>query len=162
MLVAARVADTGDMEALTALYAAFRDCVLTERGAGVYLAREAPVGVGDVDLSRLRQDEGRLLLAGTIDGVPVGIAVAHLERLAEGRRLAVLEVLYVDKAAREVGVGECLVEAVAGWAGAEGAVGLDVLALPGMREAKNLFETLGFAARLIVMHRRLDTGDGRS
>lgn len=155
MQVAARVAKSGDLEALGLLYADFRDCVADERGGVLHLAR-APATLAGSDLRRLWQDGGRLVLAGTIDDVPVGLGIARLDPLADGTLQATLEVLYVDKAAREVGVGECLVEAAAAWAAGAGAAGLDVPALPGMREAKNLFESLGFAARLIVMHKRLD------
>jgi GNAT superfamily N-acetyltransferase len=69
--------------------------------------------------------------------------------------LASVDVLYVDTPAREVGVGEILLEAVATWAVDNGAIGLDVRVLPGMRQAKNFLEGTGFAARLLVMHRRL-------
>jgi len=64
-------------------------------------------------------------------------------------------VIYVDPAAREVGVGENLLAAVAEWAGEHGAGTLDVPVLPGIRESKNFLEGAGFVARLLVMHRRL-------
>jgi GNAT superfamily N-acetyltransferase len=55
-----------------------------------------------------------------------------------------------------VGVGEELVNSIAAWAERQGAVAIDVAVLPGMREAKNFLEKAGFAARLLVMHRRID------
>jgi hypothetical protein len=36
-----------------------------------------------------------------------------------------------------------------------GCVGIDALALPGNRQTKNFFESFGFTARAIVVHRRL-------
>jgi hypothetical protein len=41
-----------------------------------------------------------------------------------------------------------------------GCVGIDALALPGHRAAKNFFEESGFTARAIVMHRSLNGRDG--
>ena len=62
-------------------------------------------------------------------------------------------------AAREVGVGEKLLEVVASWAAERGAGGLDVAVLPGVRDAKNFLEGAGYVTRLLVMHRRLDGGN---
>ena len=41
------------------------------------------------------------------------------------------------------------------WCRAAGCVGVDSLALPGNRHTKNFFETFGFKARALVVHRSL-------
>jgi GNAT superfamily N-acetyltransferase len=130
MEVVTRTGTEADLEELVALYRRFCEDVAGERGGHIYVRKEG-------------------------FPVPVGIAVGHLDELADSSVLASVDVLYVDTPAREVGVGEILLEAVATWAVDNGAIGLDVRVLPGMRQAKNFLEGTGFAARLLVMHRRL-------
>jgi len=90
---------------------------------------------------------------GTLDDVVVGYAIARLDELADGGRLAVLTDVYVRPEARGVGVGELLLDAALAWATDAGAVGIDSVALPGMRDSKNFFESAGMVARAITVHR---------
>ena len=92
---------------------------------------------------------------GTIDDTIVGYALARLDDLADGSRLAVLTDIYVLPDARGIGVGELLLDAAIAWAVDGGAAAIDSLALPGMRESKNFFETAGMVARSITVGRRL-------
>ena len=92
---------------------------------------------------------------GCIDGVPVGYALARIVPLPSGERLGVVEELYVDAEARDVGVGEALMDDVVAFCRAAGCVGVDAVALPGDRATKNFFETFGLVARAIVVHRSL-------
>jgi len=63
--------------------------------------------------------------------------------------------LFVEEAARAVGVGEAIIEFVLEQLRAAGCHGVDAYALPGHRDAKNFFEEQGLTARLLVMHRTL-------
>lgn len=103
-------------------------------------------------LTEALSDPDRLLVLGFIDDVPVGLGSAYVER---DRRepLTNLELIYTEPEARQVGVGEAMLELVADWSASRGAAGLDAPALPGNRSAKSFFETQGFQARLLVMHR---------
>ncbi len=159
MEVLARLATTDDVPTLADLYRGYREAVEHERGGGVHLAKEMFSEPLEVRLGQVVHDETRRVLLGLVDGVPVGLAVARLEFLADSSRWASLEVLYVDPPAREVGVGEKLLEVVASWAAERGAGGLDVAVLPGVRDAKNFLEGAGYVTRLLVMHRRLDGGN---
>ena len=100
-----------------------------------------------------REDE-RVLLAGTIDQIVVGVGVGHVTRRAEGR-VGVVDCCYVEAAARGVGVGAALAQTLVSWFIAEACVAIDAPALPGDRETKQLFETQGLSARLLVLRRRL-------
>jgi hypothetical protein len=51
-----------------------------------------------------------------------------------------------------------MAEALVAFCTARGCVGIDALALPGHRAAKNFFEESGFTARALVMHRPLAGG----
>jgi ribosomal protein S18 acetylase RimI-like enzyme len=97
--------------------------------------------------------EDHLVLVGTIDDAVVGYSVVHIEALPNGDRLGLLTDLYVEPDARQVGVGEALMNAVLEWCREKGCRGLDSLALPGNRAAKNFFESFGLTARQILVHR---------
>jgi ribosomal protein S18 acetylase RimI-like enzyme len=68
----------------------------------------------------------------------------------------VVDGCYVEPSARQVGVGRALLDALVSAFVTSGCRGVDVPALPGDREMKNLLERAGFKARLITMHRSLE------
>ncbi len=117
----------------------------TARRAPFEPAFESAIGADD-----------HLVLVGTLDGTPMGYAVARVEALPDGGRLGVIDDLYVDPGAREVGIGEAMIDAILAWCRAEGCFGVDSLALPGDRHTKNFFESFGLVARAIVVHRSLE------
>ena len=125
------------------------------RGGRIWSAREARGRPAEASLAALIEDPAALVLAGTIDGTVVGYAVAVTEELRTGDRLGIVTDVYVEAGAREVGVGEALLDQVVAWCDEAGCIGIDALALPGNRHTKNFFESFGFTARAIVVHRRL-------
>jgi GNAT superfamily N-acetyltransferase len=145
---AARRAQPGDVERLAELASAAAAGVASQRGGRLYLDGLAPCDVADLD----RPDV--LTVAGTIDDVVVGYAVVRLRTAGEGV-VGVLDALFVEEAAREVGVGEAMMDLVIGWCRANGCIGIDAVALPGDRATKNFFERFAMTARAIVVHRRL-------
>lgn len=155
LLVATRPATTDDLEELAGLYRRFQAEIAAERGASVHLRKEGFAEPLEELFGAAVRDDNSLVLLGTLDDVPVGVALARLDELDDSSRLVSVEVLYVESPAREVGVGEELVASLATWAGRHGATGIDVTVLPGLRESKNFLEGSGFAARLLVMHRRI-------
>lgn len=143
---AARLARPGDAGELERLETEAAEEVRAQRGGAAYLARElssdGPTTAG-----------ARLSVVVDLEGAPVGFARASLERVEGLGLLCRLEALYVEPGARGVGAGEVLARFVEDWASEHGAEALDALVLPGAREAKNLFESLGYSARLLVMQR---------
>jgi GNAT superfamily N-acetyltransferase len=115
------------------------------RGGRVWSQREA---------LRTPGDDGSTFV-GTIDEVVVGFATVGIDVLADGSRLGVVTSIFVDPGARKVAVGEALIDEVIAWCTARGCIGIDAHALPGNRQTKNFFETFGFTARLLVVHRSL-------
>lgn len=126
-----------------------------QRGGAIWASRETRPLPALPSLEASLGDDGQLLLVGTFDEVVVGYAGARLERLRNGELLGVVTDLFVEPGARGVGVGEALIEEVLGWCGERGCCGVDAVALPGNRDTKNFFETFGFTARAIIVHRRL-------
>jgi ribosomal protein S18 acetylase RimI-like enzyme len=152
---AARPAVPDDASRLVELAAAARAELAQQKGGPVFLAREARDPLLDRELVALATTPGRCVLVGTIDDVVVGYAVAHVEGLRDATRLAVIDDLYVESEAREVSVGEALMDDILTWAQAEGCRGVDAVALPGNRPTKNFFERFGLVARAILVHRPL-------
>ena len=125
------------------------------KGGSVWAAREARAEPLDDDLVAAIADPARRVLVGTIDEVLIGYGVARVETLGDGSRLGAVDDLFVEDGARGVGVGELMMGELVSWCRAQGCFGIDVMALPGHRAAKNFFEESGFTARKIVMHHRL-------
>ena len=152
---AARPAAAEDVPRLAQLVAEAVAEQAEGRGGRIWSARETRALPADASLAALVADPDALVLAGTIDGTLVGYAVAVTEQLRTGDRLGVVTDVYVEEGARGVGVGEALLDRVVAWCEAAGCIGIDALALPGNRSTKNFFESFGFTARAIVVHRRL-------
>ncbi len=81
--------------------------------------------------------------------------MGHLEALSDGRTLCAVDACYVGAGARGRGLGRHLLDEMVGWARQHGCIGIDGVALPGDRHAKSFFESAGFKARLLTMHREL-------
>jgi len=148
MDVAVRPAVTADAAAVAHLEDEARASVVEHRGG-----RELLDGCAPLDTSGWEDRfaaAGWRILVGTIDDVVVGFAAVH-----HSGTTATISHLYVTPEAREVGVGEALVEDLLAWAPIVGASALEATALPGDRETKNLFERVGMKARAITVSRRL-------
>jgi GNAT superfamily N-acetyltransferase len=151
----ARPATAADLGRLAGLAAEAVAEQAGDRGGAVWSVREARPVPAEESLARDLEDDDTLVLAGTIDDAVIGYAVVHVEPMRDGRTLGILSDVYVEPEGRAVGVGEALVDQVLEWCRARGCAGVDALALPGNRESKNFFETFGFTARALVVHRSL-------
>ena len=125
------------------------------RGGAQWLAGEARREPLDDAYATLLGRPDTLVAVGTYADVVVGFGVVLIEALEAAAPVGIVTDLFVEEEAREVGVGEAVVGALLGFCDAAGCSGVDASALPGHRAAKNFFETHGFTARLLVMHRPL-------
>lgn len=152
---AARLATDHDIDALGGLFDRAAAEMLPARGGVMFLAREARPNPSAESIALAINAADTSVWVGTIDDFPVGYAIGHTEVVRNGENLGVIEDLFVEDEAREVGVGEALIDALMAWFVERGCAGVDAHALPGDRQTKNFFETSGFSARLLVMHHRL-------
>jgi ribosomal protein S18 acetylase RimI-like enzyme len=150
-----RPATCDDVAEIAALARAAIAELSATKGGTVWARREARSEPLDESVRTAIADPDSLSLVGTIDDVVVGYAMASVEVLGDGGRLARLTEIYVEPGAREVGVGELLLDTVLTWATEGGCFGIDSIALPGNRETKNFFEAAGMVARAIIVHRKL-------
>jgi GNAT superfamily N-acetyltransferase len=152
---ASRPATADDVPRIVELALVMRAELAAMRGGELWAERDAwPEPLDDAYRALVDGDDA-LLLVGTIDDAPIGFGAVVLERLRSGRTLGVITDLFVEEEARAVGVGEAMADALVAYCTTRGCVGIDARALPGHRAAKNFFETHGFTARALVMHRRL-------
>ncbi|MEL7206680.1 MAG: GNAT family N-acetyltransferase [Actinomycetota bacterium] len=153
----ARLARVDDLPRIDELIAAVRLDMAPRRGGELFLAREAgwPEVARDVERS-VDGDDDRLAVVGTYDDVVFGVALADIETLADGRRIGVLTAFLVEEDARDVGIGEAMMNLVIERLRAADCVGVDSVALPGDRATKNFFESFGLKARLLTVHRAFD------
>ena len=125
------------------------------RGGEVWARQAARRAPFEPQLQAQLADPSHHVLVGTVDDLVMGYAVVRTDVLADGGRLGVVTDLYTDPGARELGVGEVMMDALIAWSREQGCFGVDSLALPGDRHTKNFFESFGRVARAIVVHRSL-------
>jgi GNAT superfamily N-acetyltransferase len=150
---ASRPAEPDDVPRVAELARALRAELRTMRGGAVWAEREALAEPLDDAYAALLDRDDACVVVGTIDDVVVGFAAVVVDVLHDGARLGIVTDLFVEEGARSIGVGEAMVERVVAFCAEAGCVGVDALALPGARAAKNFFEESGFTARALVMHR---------
>ena len=163
---AARVATIADLEEMSKLAAEGVAEQVDARGGAVWSRRETRSTPYRMSLEQAYHDPDQELWVGLIDDAIIGYAVCRLEVLRTGELLGVVSDFFVVEGARAVGVGEALMDEIVVWCEERSCVGIDALALPGNRATKNFFETFGFKARLLTVHRPLlgfgDSGDTRA
>lgn len=142
---AVRAAIPDDAADLAELERAARASVADQRGGARRLAEVPEVG----DWSEAVVEEDRVWVA-TIDDVVVG----YLE-LIIGGEIAEVRQVWVQPEAREVGLGDSLLEHAVDAARRRRCTVLEGTALPGDRDTKNLYERAGITARKIVVSTRL-------
>lgn len=153
----ARPASPDELPRCVELLTAAREEVARQRG-GLRLLGGRPDGRSDGGgadeadaLASWAEQPGHVLLAGLFDGAVVGIGAATAGERSEG--VGRIEACFVEPGARRVGVGAALLGALLDWLAGRGCVDVDAVALPGDRSTKQLLESAGFKARLLVLHR---------
>lgn len=155
MDVSWRPATSGDLTRLAELYR------LAEKEQAAL--REAwPIADGLAEplsesLAALLEDDESFLAVGLIDEAVFGFIWTRVEDLlpqANGERIGVVRLVFVEEPARGVGVGEAMLGAAMERMRATGLQRFDAVVSPGHRLAKNFFESAGFSARRITMYHR--------
>ncbi len=153
MKLEAKEASHSDIPVLSELYARLEE-EMTSLHPMWPLADGLPDPIADSFASAI-DDPDSLVLLGTIDAYPFGFILVRVEDLlnrAGGERLGSIRLIFVDFEAREVGVGEVMLNTAMERLRQRGISKFDAHVLPGHRLVKNFFEAGGFAARSIIMH----------
>jgi ribosomal protein S18 acetylase RimI-like enzyme len=153
MEVTARLANPSDLEVLIDLYRALEE-EMTILHPMWPLADGLPEPVAKA-IADAVNDPQAVLAIGAIDAVAFGFLLARIEDLlpqAGGEQVGAIRLVFVDRQAREVGVGEAMLDLALSQLRERGLRRFDAHVLPGHRLVKNFFEAGGFAARSITMH----------
>jgi ribosomal protein S18 acetylase RimI-like enzyme len=153
MKVSARIAGLDDTMVLESLYRSLEQEMESLHDMWP-LADGLDEPVSDSFASALDEPD-TIVLIGEIDGYPFGFLMARVERLlaqADGELVGAIRLIYVDREAREVALGEEMRDTVLEILRGRGITKFDAHVLPGHRLAKNFFEAGGFSARSIIMH----------
>jgi GNAT superfamily N-acetyltransferase len=152
-----RRATSSDSDDVRRLVALERADLTAERDGVLWAQIDVPAPDDQGFLAALSDPWSAVFIA-ELDSLPFGVAAVTRRALPDGALLAVIDHLFVEAGARELGLGESLLAAATQWATDAGCIGIQATALPGAREAKNLFERAGLKARTIVVYRGLDRG----
>jgi ribosomal protein S18 acetylase RimI-like enzyme len=153
-----RAAGGHDVARIAELAVAMRAELSVMKGGDLWLQRSAwAEPLEEAYRALLDRDDARLVV-GTIDDGVFGFGAVVLEPLRSGATLGVITDLFVEAGAREIGVGEAIAGELVAFCVERECVGIDSVALPGHRAAKNFFEEQHFTARMLIMHRRLEPG----
>jgi Acetyltransferase (GNAT) family len=152
MTVTARPAGPGDVDSLVRLYRLL-ELEMTDLHPMWPLADGLAEPV-ESSFTAILENPSALLVIGEIDGYPLGLLLAVIEGIlpqAAGERVGSIRLVFVEKEAREVALGETMRDLAMDWLRQKGIRKFDAHVLPGHRLAKNFFEAGGFSARSIVM-----------
>ena len=154
MNVSARVASSGDLPDLLRIYRLLAaEMVLLEGTWPTAAGLSVPE---DEAFTDLMASGDSTVLIGEIDGTALGFLIGAREALppqARGARIGSVRYIFVETVARESGVGEAMLEAYLALERDDGITLFDAHVTPGHRSTKSFFESKGFSARSIVMHR---------
>ncbi len=153
---ACRPAEAADVPRIAELARLAVDELTPMRGGAVWKAREARPEPLEEGLEALLDDADTRMVVATIDGAVVGYAVVRLEYLGDGSVLGIVTEIFVEEGARQIGLGELMINDLMAWCEERKCIGMDAMALPGHRATKNFFEESGFTARQLVMHHRFE------
>ena len=150
-----RPAEQSDADRCHELLRAALAATAGHRGAALLLAATPDLAQPETLFEQWLTDGHVRVFVGTYDEVVVGLGAGRVVQLGDypvGR----IECLFVEPDARSVGVGEAIVDGLVHWFASKGCTDVDAVALPGDRSSKQLLESAGFRARLLVLHRPLD------
>lgn len=148
-----RLAGEDDCAELARLEALAREAIRDVRGGALRLSECPPVE----DWSALVRDDNARVFVGTLDDAIVAYMVLILQA---ARNRGTVTHVYVEPEARELGLGDTMVEHAISTVRDAGLGGIESVALPGDRETKNLFERAGLTARLIIVYKPLAADAG--
>jgi ribosomal protein S18 acetylase RimI-like enzyme len=142
-----RLAEDRDGADLARLDELARAAALLYRGGSLLVGECPPV----IDWRDAIGDPSQCVFVGTLDEVVLGFLVVRL-----GVDRGVITNVFVEPEARQLGLGDTLIEFAIAVVRKAGLAGIEAVALPGDRETKNLYERAGLTARKITVYSTLD------
>jgi GNAT superfamily N-acetyltransferase len=154
MTVGARLAGSDDIGVLERLY----EALATEQRAirSIWPFADGLAEPVARSLNTMLRRPDAVVVIGYIDAQPLGFLAGFEQPLLEpvsDRSIGVVQLVFTDREARGVGVGAAMLDLAMAEFEHRGVELFDARVSPGHRMAKNFFESNGFKARSITMHR---------
>lgn len=143
-----RLATADDIEELGWLQDRARSALVGVRGGELRLRECHAI----TDWRAVLADPGTAVYVGTLDAAVLGYLVVQFRGEVDR---GVITVAFVEEGARELGLGDTMVEHAIADVRSHGLTGIEAVALPGDRETKNLYERAGLTARKITVYKAL-------
>ncbi|MCU1396967.1 MAG: hypothetical protein JWN62_76 [Acidimicrobiales bacterium] len=143
-----RLATLDDIEALNWLQDLARAGLVDVRGGALRLRECDPIE----DWPATMAAADTVVLAGTLLDVVVSYLVLVLRPSIDR---GVITAAFVEEGARELGLGDTMVEHAIAAVRAARLNGIEAVALPGDRDTKNLYERAGLTARKLTVYKAL-------
>lgn len=144
-----RRAEPGDAEILENLELGAREALAPVRGGARRLGEVS--AYASSWSKHLARTDVAVVVAGLDDLVFAWLSVHD----PDDHGASLIDSVFVHEGARELGLGDAMVDWALNWARERQATTIESWALPGDRETKNLFERNGLTARLITVSRSL-------
>ncbi|MCU1396827.1 MAG: hypothetical protein JWM34_5255 [Ilumatobacteraceae bacterium] len=148
-----RLATADDIEALDWLQGLARDGLRDVRGGALLLEESEII----TDWPAVLSATDRVVFVGMLLGVVLSYMVVALRPDVDR---GIIVHAFVEEGARELGLGDTMVEHAIDAIRAADLHGIEGTALPGDRDTKNLFERAGITARKITVYKALPAAGG--
>ena len=154
MAETARLADLNDEQYFTDLFTAARMEISSYKGFELWNQLESVGNLPEVAFKEFIGDSQKAIVIGENDNCPLGYMLIELVSIDDKFATNIHEV-FVDANAREVGIGEAIMDFTIDWSRTNGAAHIMGRAFPGNRATKNYFERFRITARLIQVFKEL-------
>ena len=154
MTESARFAEISDRAEFEYLFKSSRESISGHRGADQWVEINSIKNASGSLFENLLNESKYRCVLGLYADHAFGFIIAEQTHLLGEVSVDIHEV-FVDPEAREVGVGEAMMDYLLEWARSVSATTLTSRALPGDRQLKNFFERYKVTARLIEVAKRL-------
>jgi len=154
MAETARLSDSNDEEYFNDLFTAAREEAATRKGFALWNQIDS---VGDAPVTAFHEfisNDRKEIVIGEYESYPLGYMLLELVTIGPDIATNIHEV-FVHSDAREVGIGEAIMNFTIDWSRANGSSLLIGRTFPGDRATKNYFERFHITARLIEVSKQL-------
>ncbi len=154
MAETARLADLGDEQYFADLFTAARIETSSSKGFELWNQLESVGNTPGITFKEFTASTQKAIVIGEYDNYPLGYMLIELLTIDDKFATNIHEV-FVDADAREVGIGEVIMDFAIDWSRANGSALIMGRTFPGDRATKNFFERFRITARLIEVSKDL-------
>ena len=154
MAETARLADLNDEQYFTDLFTAARMEISSYKGFELWNQLESVGNTPEFSFKEFIGDSRKAIVIGEYDNYPLGYMLIELVSIDDKFATNIHEV-FVDANAREVGIGEAIMDFTIDWSRTNRAAHIMGRTFHGDRATKNYFERFRITARLIQVFKEL-------